>query len=91
MIDQISMCGCESNSSIKWISEWLNKISLEPFSLNFILGPRQVGIDCKVGELKVEVKAGKPHGKYPRDVYNLRKGRYPRVLIKLEKGKNITK
>ena len=27
----------------KWIPRWLNKISLEPFSLNFILGPRQVG------------------------------------------------
>jgi len=28
---------------IKWIPDWINLISLEPFSLNFIIGPRQVG------------------------------------------------
>ena len=28
---------------IKWIPPWLKKISLKPFSLNFVLGPRQVG------------------------------------------------
>jgi len=27
----------------RWIPSWLNKISLEPFSLNFVVGPRQVG------------------------------------------------
>ncbi len=27
----------------KWIPNWLNEISLEPFSLNFVVGPRQVG------------------------------------------------
>ncbi|MEM3542364.1 MAG: AAA family ATPase, partial [Candidatus Methanomethylicia archaeon] len=28
---------------IKWIPKWINDVSLNPFSLNFILGPRQVG------------------------------------------------
>ena len=28
---------------IKWIPDWINLISLVPFSLNFIIGPRQVG------------------------------------------------
>lgn len=27
----------------RWIPEWIKKISLEPFSLNFVIGPRQVG------------------------------------------------
>ena len=28
---------------IRWVPKWINDISLEPFSLNFIIGPRQVG------------------------------------------------
>jgi predicted AAA+ superfamily ATPase len=28
---------------IRWFPEWIKKISLRPFSLNFVLGPRQVG------------------------------------------------
>ena len=28
---------------IHWWPKWIDKISLEPFSLNFVLGPRQVG------------------------------------------------
>jgi len=28
---------------IKWLPEWLKQISLKPFSLNFVIGPRQVG------------------------------------------------
>jgi predicted AAA+ superfamily ATPase len=28
---------------IKWIPKWINEISLQPFSLNFVIGPRQVG------------------------------------------------
>jgi len=30
-------------SSPRWIPGWINKLSLEPFSLNFIYGPRQAG------------------------------------------------
>jgi len=48
-------------------------------------------IDCKACELKVEVKAGKPHGKYPRNVITLEREDIPELLIKLEKRKNITK
>ncbi len=28
---------------IKWTPNWLSDLSLEPFSLNFVIGPRQVG------------------------------------------------
>ena len=28
---------------IRWIPSWLDKLSLKPFSLNFVVGPRQVG------------------------------------------------
>ncbi len=32
-----------SNLTIKWFPSWINKLSLQPFSLNFVVGPRQVG------------------------------------------------
>ncbi|RLE44066.1 ATP-binding protein [Candidatus Woesearchaeota archaeon] len=28
---------------IKWIPKWISKLSMKPFSLNFIIGPRRVG------------------------------------------------
>lgn len=28
---------------IKWIPEWINQVSFKPFSLNIVMGPRQVG------------------------------------------------
>jgi predicted AAA+ superfamily ATPase len=31
------------NSGVKWVPKELQKISLRPFSLNFLVGPRQVG------------------------------------------------
>ncbi len=31
------------NQKIKWIPKWIDKISLKPFSLNFVYGPKQVG------------------------------------------------
>ncbi len=38
-------------------------------------------IDCIAGEHRVEVKAGKPHRKYPRNVTVLKKGDIPRFLV----------
>jgi predicted AAA+ superfamily ATPase len=32
-----------NSQKIKWIPKWINDISLKPFSLNFVIGPRQVG------------------------------------------------
>ncbi|RLG16572.1 ATP-binding protein [Candidatus Pacearchaeota archaeon] len=32
-----------NSMDIKWIPSWIDEISLKPFSLNFIIGPRQVG------------------------------------------------
>ncbi|ADC66531.1 DEXX-box atpase [Ferroglobus placidus DSM 10642] len=31
------------NQRIRWVPEWIKKLSLEPFSLNFVLGLRQIG------------------------------------------------
>ncbi len=31
------------NKEIRWRPEWLDELSLEPFSLNFVIGPRLVG------------------------------------------------
>jgi len=42
-----------SRSKYKWRPDWLDGISLEPFSLNFVLGPRQVG---KTTGLKLLIK-----------------------------------
>ncbi|RLJ00171.1 MAG: ATP-binding protein [Candidatus Aenigmatarchaeota archaeon] len=28
---------------VRWIPKWLNKLSFKPFSLNFLVGPRQIG------------------------------------------------
>lgn len=30
-------------AKINWIPDWIEEISLKPFSLNFVIGPRQVG------------------------------------------------
>ncbi len=38
-------------------------------------------IDCVAGDLKVEVKAGKPHRKYPRGVTVLEEEDLPGFLI----------
>ena len=40
-------------------------------------------IDCIANDLKIEVKAGKPHRKYPKDVIVLDKEEIPQFLIKL--------
>ena len=40
-------------------------------------------IDCIAGDLKVEVKAGKPHRKYPRNVIILTENEIPKFLIDL--------
>ncbi len=42
-----------SEQKIKWFPEWIKEISLKPFSLNFVIGPRQVG---KTTGLKILIK-----------------------------------
>jgi len=42
-----------SGSEVKWTPKILNKIRLKPFSLNFIVGPRQVG---KTTSLKIFIR-----------------------------------
>ncbi len=40
-------------------------------------------IDCIAGDLKIEVKAGKPHRKYPKDVLILDEENIPKFLLEL--------
>ena len=42
-----------NSQRIRWIPKWIDRISLEPFSLNFVVGPRQVG---KTTGLKLLIK-----------------------------------
>lgn len=51
-------------------------------------------LHCIAGDLKVEVKAGKPHRKYPKGVRILEEEDLPRFLIELvsesrKESKNI--
>ncbi len=50
------------NSKYRWRPRWLDELSLEPFSLNFVLGPRQVG---KTTGLKLLIKELIEQGKEP--------------------------
>ncbi|BAA30018.1 ATP-binding protein [Pyrococcus horikoshii] len=56
-------------SEVRWVPEVIKKISLEPFSLNIIFGPRQVG---KTTLLKLIVKKLLDEGKNPRSIFYLR-------------------
>lgn len=81
-----------SSMNYKWYPKWIKEISLKPFSLNFILGPRQVG---KTTGIKLLIKELIENGKEPKtityiscdlisDIRELRE-----VLMKyLEKRKN---
>ncbi len=51
---------------IRWIPSWLNEISLEPFSLNFVYGPRQVG---KTTGIKLLIKRLIERGVDPRSLF----------------------
>jgi len=46
-------------------------------------------IDCIAGDLKIEVKAGKPHRKYPKGVRVLEEQEIPRFLIELFPNKFV--
>lgn len=46
---------------VKWIPEWIKQVSLQPYSLNFIIGPRQVGKTTGIKLLIRELlREGKP-------------------------------
>ena len=42
-----------NSQKIKWFPEWVNTLSLNPFSLNFVYGPRQMG---KTTGMKILIK-----------------------------------
>ncbi len=50
---------------VRWIPEWIEEISLEPFSLNFVIGPRQVG---KTTGLKLLIKRLIDRGSDPEKI-----------------------
>jgi hypothetical protein len=65
---------------IRWIPNWIANISLRPFSLNFIIGPRQVGkttgLKLLINDLLKKVKAEQIfyfNCDFSPDVHSLRK------------------
>lgn len=56
------------SQKIKWIPEWIKVISLESFSLNFVVGPRQVG---KTTGLKILIKEVIEKGVEPKKIIYL--------------------
>ncbi len=77
---------------IKWIPRWISKISLQPFSLNFVIGPRQVG---KTTGLKLLIKNLIEKGTDPSKILYLDVGlisdltRFREILFSLKKEKFI--
>jgi len=56
-------------SKVKWIPNIIERVSLEPFSLNFIFGPRQVG---KTTLLKLIIKRLLDEGINPKAIFYVR-------------------
>ncbi|BAB66178.1 ATP-binding protein [Sulfurisphaera tokodaii] len=56
------------SQKIKWRPNWIDEISLTPFSLNFIYGPRQTG---KTTGLKIMIKELIEKGKDPKSIFYL--------------------
>jgi len=54
-----------SANRVKWIPNWINNISAEVFSLNFVFGPRQVG---KTTGIKFWVKRLIDEGRDPKSI-----------------------
>ncbi len=80
------------DSKYRWRPSWLDSISLEPFSLNFVLGPRQVG---KTTGLKILIRELIDKGRDPSSliyincdlIIDLKELRS--ILAKLPKGKAL--
>ena len=53
------------SQGIKWFPKWIEEISLEPFSLNFIIGPRRVG---KTTGIKLLIKKLIEEGVNPKEI-----------------------
>jgi len=54
-----------NSQKIRWTPNWINEVSLKPFSLNFVIGPRQVG---KTTGLKFLIKKLIENGENPRKI-----------------------
>ncbi len=61
-------------NEIRWIPNWINNISLEPFSLNFVIGPRQVG---KTTGLKLLIKKLIESGYDPKNIFYINCDLFP--------------
>ena len=77
---------------IKWVPKWINELSLKPFSLNFVIGPRQVG---KTTGLKLLIKNLIERGIDPREIVYLDVGlisdltRFREILFSFKREKFI--
>jgi predicted AAA+ superfamily ATPase len=50
-----------NESRVKWRPSWIDKVSLEPSSMNIVMGPRQVGKTTGVKLLISELLKGREH------------------------------
>ena len=57
-----------SKMTMRWTPRWIDEVSLEPFSLNFVVGPRQVG---KTTGIKLLVRKLTSSGFEPRSILYL--------------------
>ncbi|MEM0484763.1 MAG: ATP-binding protein [Pyrobaculum sp.] len=55
-----------AESPVRWIPKWVYEVDLTPFSLHFLLGPRQVG---KTTALKLLIKRLVEEGRDPRSIF----------------------
>ena len=80
------------SEKIRWIPRWIKKISLTPFSLNFVIGPRQVG---KTTGLKLLIKNLIERGVDPKEIVYVDVGlipdlaRFKEILFSFKKEKFI--
>jgi len=70
------------SQEIKWLPSWITKLSTRPFSLNFVMGPRQVG---KTTGLKFLIKSLIEKGIDPERIFYLDVG----LISSLERLKRL--
>ncbi|MGC9105606.1 MAG: ATP-binding protein [Thermoprotei archaeon] len=56
------------SQKVRWRPSWIDEVSLEPFSLNFVYGPRQTG---KTTGLKILIKELIERGRDPQSIFYL--------------------
>lgn len=58
-INEVEVYRKYEESEVRWVSDVIEKVSLSPYSLNFIFGPRQVGGVHRVNITNKEATGGR--------------------------------